>query len=472
MTYSYSLFRKFFQCLIFMIAILCGMQSVHAEDEELPLLPQGPLLFKFVTPEMFQADYWINLLPDPDRVLKTPQELKFFNWEITQMTSERVDLFAMELEKPGSVIRRVIEADYKTVSNRKLFDVYDKYVPKSFFETEVLPILGTDQIPSTIKIQWGAATRATSVRALPTMKKVLEEKADYEFDQLQFTQIKLWTPVAIYHRTMNSEWYFVQAPYSRGWVKAKDIAVFDSRDEVKRYAKSDSFLDVTGESAPVCFDPLCDDGTGTVAAYFRPSMGTVIPFSTKDAANYVVYLPIRGSGGNVSIRKAYLSRKADVTEGFPAFTQRNIIKQAFKLLGARYGWGGQYDGRDCSGFTHDVYLSMGVDMPRDSKYQGLIGTQLGHFEYGEESENKLITLEHAIPGTTILRMPKHLMLYLGKVNGRHYIIHSTWAERIGTDPVADEKNRINQVVLSDLSLNGDSYLGSLFERIISMNDLN
>jgi len=161
-----------------------------------------------------------------------------------------------------------------------------------------------------------------------------------------------------------------------------------------------------------------------------------------------------------------------VTEGFPAFTQRNIIKQAFKLLGARYGWGGQYDGRDCSGFTHDVYLSMGVDMPRDSKYQGLIGTQLGHFEYGEESENKLITLEHAIPGTTILRMPKHLMLYLGKVNGRHYIIHSTWAERIGTDPVADEKNRINQVVLSDLSLNGDSYLGSLFERIISMNDLN
>jgi len=55
------------------------------------------------------------------------------------------------------------------------------------------------------------------------------------------------------------------------------------------------------------------------------------------------------------------------------------------------------------------------------------------------------------------------------VDGRFFIIHSTWAERVSM--TSDEKNRINQVIVSDLSLNGHSYVGSLFDRIIAMNEL-
>jgi hypothetical protein len=63
------------------------------------------------------------------------------------------------------------------------------------------------------------------------------------------------------------------------------------------------------------------------------------------------------------------------------------------------------------------------------------------------------------------------MIYLGTVNDQFYVIHSTWAERIGDDPEKDEKNRINQVVVSDLELNGRSYIGSLFDRILSVNEV-
>ena len=108
-------------------------------------------------------------------------------------------------------------------------------------------------------------------------------------------------------------------------------------------------------------------------------------------------------------------------------------------------------------------------MPRGSKEQGFTGTQLGWFNYKEDSEAKSEVLRPAVPGITILRMPKHLMLYLGQVNGQHYVIHSTWAERYSM--TSDAKNRINQIVVSDLSLNGRSYLGSLFDRIISMNEI-
>ncbi len=67
-------------------------------------------------------------------------------------------------------------------------------------------------------------------------------------------------------------------------------------------------------------------------------------------------------------------------------------------------------------------------------------------------------------------MPKHQMLYLGEENGQFYVIHCTWAERISM--TSDDKRRINQVVVSDLELNGKSYIGSLFERIISISEIN
>ena len=198
-------------------------------------------------------------------------------------------------------------------------------------------------------------------------------------------------------------------------------------------------------------------------------MGTLLPLVRKNPDAYVVEMPIRSADSVARLKNYYVRRGNDVHEGFPAFTQRNIIRQAFKLLGARYGWGGMYNGRDCSGFTHDVFLSMGVDLPRDSAQQALSGTQLGHYKPFENTEEKIAALREATPGITLLKMPLHMMLYLGEIDGRFYVIHSTWAERVSM--TSDEKNRINQVIVSDLSLNGNSYLGSLFDRTISINEL-
>ena len=253
----------------------------------------------------------------------------------------------------------------------------------------------------------------------------------------------------------------------RGWVKARDIAVFPSRNELKKYAGSDRFLVVTGESAKIYKEPAC------LTLLRRASMGTIIPLSgsAQNGETYRVWMPYRKADGRAGVAGAYISKKSDVSTQYPAYSQANIIRQAFKLLGQRYGWGGQYNGRDCSGFVHDVFLSMGVAFPRDSKQQAIIGIQLGFFEYGENEAEKKRALDHARPGLTLLKMPHHQMIYLGKVNGQYYIIHSTWAERIGYDQIKDEKNRINQVVVSDLNLNGDSYIGSLFYRIIAMNEI-
>lgn len=427
-------------------------------------MPKGPLLLTSATPEQLSADYWISRLSNPDQPLKTPQELAELNEDSHVMIKDLSDIFQMDLRRPGRPIRDQIELEYNTVKGRILFGSDDQPVPKSIFTNQIQPILQLENVPDRIQMKWGVATRATSVRALPSDVKMLEEIADYEFDQLQFTLIKLWTPVGIYHTSRDGQWYYVQAPYVRGWVHSRDIALFSSRDELRQYVKSGPFLVVMGESTPVFRDPELQRMSQ------RPSMGTTIPIAERTGNGYVVWMPRRSEEGSVQLQRGYLDPRSDVREGFPPFTQRNIIKQAFKLLGARYGWGGQYNGRDCSGFVQDVFLSMGVDMPRDSRDQAFVGTQLGHFEPMRQGEEKAAAIQGGAPGITLMRMPLHMMLYIGEANGQFFAIHSTWAERISMH--SDQKVRINQVVVSDLTLNGKSYLGSLFDRIVSINELN
>lgn len=456
--------RKIFFTIIFASWLLSLTATVTAQtEEELSSMPKGPLLLTSVTPEQFNADYWVSRLPNPEKILKTPEELELLNENTRAMVRDQIDIFKMPMKRDGRSVRELLELQYNMIKRRILFAVDDSYIPKSLFEQEIKPVTQWEKVPDQIQIRWGAAVRPASVRALPTDVKMLEEKGDIEFDQLQFTLIKLWTPVAVLHESSDGGWYFIQAPYTRGWVKSEDIALFPTRDELKKYVRSKSFLVVTGESNPIY--PTSD----LKNPIQMPSMGTILPLAAQTGAIHVLWLPKRGASGEVILGKGYVSRNSDVSKGYLPFTQRNVIRQAFKMLGARYGWGGTYNGRDCSGFTQDVFLTLGVDMPRGSKEQGFTGTQLGWFNYKEDAEAKTEALRSAVPGITILRLPKHQMLYLGEINRQFYVIHSTWAERYSM--TSDAKNRINQVVVSDLTLNGQSYLGSLFDRIIEISDV-
>ena len=461
----------------FLLAFFFVFSAAYA-DEDLPPLPKGPLLLTTATPAMQSPEYWIKRLPDAEKPIKTMDQMKHFNEEIHSTIPECVDVFKIDKSRPGKQVIDQMQLEYDTLKNRKLFDEHGKTVPKTVFEETVKPVMQIEKVPAKVKMQWGAAVCATSVRALPTPMKMIEGADDVEFDQLQFTQIKLWTPVGIFHESSDGKWYYVQAPYVRGWVKAKDIAIFPDRDRLKLATRSGRFLVVTGESVRVFRDAALKDMVQ------RPSMGSLLPLSSggkksskKDEGAavssdvYTVWMPYRKDEGTVALSKSYVSKKSDVTQGFPTYSQANVIRQAFKLLAERYGWGGMYNGRDCSGFVHDVFLSLGVDLPRDSKQQAMIGTQLGHFSPFQDDAEKKAILKSARPGITLLKMPHHQMIYLGTVNDQFYIIHSTWAERIGQDQQLDEKRRINQVVVSDLNLNGKSYIGSLFDRIVSMNEV-
>ena len=454
--------KKIFALILTFLFIVA---PIHAQELEktLPPLPKGPLLLTSDTPEMFKADFWINRLKTPDKWIKTNEQVESFNEEIVRFSDDRVNVFKIKNTVSGSEVKALAKSEYDAIANRKLFDKNDKYIPKSFFEDKIKTNMRLESIPNKIKVRWAATVKYASARAIPTEVGMLEEKGDVEFDMVQYSKIKAWLPVAIYHTTKDGAWSYVQAPYVRGWVKTRDLAVFESQEKLKSYViRKRDYLIATGSEVPVFSNP------GLTEVRTEASMGTHFPIQGESANYYESLLPVRGKGGDVVLEKIYISKTSDLSKGRLPYTQRNMIRQAFKLLGARYGWGNFWGGRDCSGFTFDVFMGMGIEIPRNSKEQGVIGTFLNRFEPFEAEGQKIATLAIAREGITLIRMPHHIMLYLGQIDGLHYVIHSTWAERYSqTD---DSKNRINQVVVSDLTLNGKSRIGSLFLRIVSINE--
>ena len=115
----------------------------------------------------------------------------------------------------------------------------------------------------------------------------------------------------------------------------------------------------------------------------------------------------------------------DVHPGFLPFTQANVATQAFKMLRQPYGWGEMSGGRDCSRLIMDVFATFGIRMPRNSMLQAQVGIEPGQVE-GKTIREKKRMLDRASPLATTLRLPGHIMLYLGKHKGRYYVIHSIW----------------------------------------------
>ena len=114
----------------------------------------------------------------------------------------------------------------------------------------------------------------------------------------------------------------------------------------------------------------------------------------------------------------------------------------------------------------NIFKTFGILMPRNSKEQGMVGMEIGLVE-GRSASQKRKLLDQAIPLATTLRLPGHIMLYLGKDRGKHYAIHSIWGvQEAGKASPTVEK--IGRTVVSDLSLGEKGPNRSLLDRITDL----
>ena len=141
--------------------------------------------------------------------------------------------------------------------------------------------------------------------------------------------------------------------------------------------------------------------------------------------SHVVELPWRDRNGALQFSPALVPKTADVAPDYLALTRANVLKQSFKFLGERYGWGHSYNARDCSGFVSEVYRSFGVQMPRNTRDQATSpALERITFDEDDSNEARLAVLRNLQIGDLVY-IPGHVMMVIGHENGVAYVIHDT-----------------------------------------------
>jgi hypothetical protein len=208
----------------------------------------------------------------------------------------------------------------------------------------------------------------------------------------------------------------------RGWVKAEGIALVKDKKILFDYINSENFVVVTGNHVSI----ESNDSIDTNQSF---NMGNRIALTDKgklvekyNKQYYVVKLPIKTKEGYLEFSEALIARNKDLVEGYLPYTRENIIKQAFKLQGEKYDWGNKFEGRDCSSFIADIYKTFGLVLPRNAGDQESGYGKQYKFSQGDSIEKRNKILDNVKPGAAIF-LPGHVTMYIGKVDGVHYMIH-------------------------------------------------
>lgn len=410
--------------------------------------PEAELRLPGITSAMLKAEYWIARSPLPDQVMMTPQMILQFNAAIEEALPQvMVNLGVLPSETDGNRLRKMIMADKLPRDSER----YAKGVRvTSAFYDKLAINLNVPAIQAGNPVEWGFTVRRTDLRTFPTSSPSSEDDESDEFDLFQETALNIAEPLAILHRSLDRLWLYVQTYNYRGWVRAEDVGVAPTRIEWLAKRNAASFVMVTGGKV-VPRDAVM----GNPVADWRAGMGTRLPLTGRAGGGYQVEIPQRNADGTLAWRKAWIHGQADVSIGYIPYTRAAVIRQAFKMLGEKYSWGGLQDGHDCSSFVMDILAVFGIKAPRNADQQERAPGRKVMLQNAANAAGRYALLaRQAEPGAT-LHMRNHVLLYLGQSNGKHYAIHDLGSYgnplSMGVDGSLS-RVEVMQVVVSELDL--------------------
>ncbi|MBI5491570.1 MAG: SH3 domain-containing protein [Deltaproteobacteria bacterium] len=413
--------------------------------------------FSFASP-VNRASYWVGRLKSPDEIILGASGIEELNDIIISRNGQMADLDRLPKTVFGGPLTEWLLHDPMPSTDAKRYDARGRRLKGAFFDAifENMDLGGVDGVN---EVRPCVVIDRADVRAFPTDEPVLVSPAKKGFDAFQYSSVYPTERAALLHVSRDGRWGFFQTSTVRGWIRLDKVALVDDAMENENSGPWAPLV-VTGSKVKVYGDGRFKTLLGTVP------MGAVLDMREAGGADgpYIVRFPKAGTDGSVIWADGYVKKGADVNEGFLPYTKRNVIEQAFKMLGEEYGWGGKDGKRDCSVFIKDLFASMGIRLPRNSRDQRSIGEVLADWDYPEGDIQD--ALSNAEPGITLLGLKGHIMLYIGERDNRPYVIHQVYGYV--------EKSRlkvINRVAVTDLDLGRRSKAGPLKKRIRSVNEV-
>lgn len=381
----------------------------------------------FTQPEQLQLQFWQQKLSQGDRLLLTTAQIAERNRQTFTQQQEMQPLTALPEQYSAAELMAVIDTVSKIPSSPRFYTNGTALNAADWQRYQAL--LGKEQVKDTNPVAFALVVKRTALRAFPTLDRVVNEQGNADLDRFAETALFVAEPVAVLHQSRDNSWLLVQSFNYTGWVQAADVAI-GSRERVLAYAEQTPFLVITAAKTHTVYTPA-----QPALSELQLDMGVRLPLlSAADTgfnvhgqnplASYIVQLPQRLNDGRLQLMPALLPLSSDVSIGYLPFTEHNLLRQAFKFLGERYGWGHDYNGRDCTGFISEVFRSFGMLMPRNSGQQGMgsYGTNQ-RFNRDSSQVEKLQALAQAKVGD-LLYFPGHVSMFIGRVQQQPFMIHS------------------------------------------------
>ncbi|NLG58884.1 MAG: NlpC-P60 family protein [Gammaproteobacteria bacterium] len=433
--------------LLALFLALPGPAAAAAPTADAPPLAVPGLLEEHLGP-----DFWISKLADPDRVILTPAQIASQNARMVAEDQSIFDLAALPSRLDAARVRGWIEG-LATMPTRELFDEQGQPVAGSVL-AGIQDNVAIGAVPASQDTRFGMVVRRADLRAFPTALRVFHSPDNSDIDRFQESTLFPGDPVVIAHESADGQWYFVVSDRYAAWIEKQYVAEGE-RERILARASAEPFLVVTGATASTVYTP-----ENPRVSSVQLEMGVRVPVladwpATRaingqiPAAHWVIELPVRGDDGALSFEPALLPRSADVADDYLPLTEANIIRQAFKFLGERYGWGHSYNARDCSGFLSEIFRSFNVLIPRNTSRQSISPAldRLG-FDENDSWDDRVAALAEARTGDMIY-FPGHVMMMLGHVNGEPFVIHDTSGMSWLPDPEGElVRLQLNGVVVT------------------------
>ncbi len=330
-----------------------------------------------------------------------------------------------------------------------------------------------EELNSRIAVQFGVSVANTVLKRYPTDDDIYMADSNMYYDEMAQSDLIPFLPVAVLHESADGEWYYIITYGYGGWTRKENIALYKSQEEWLEKSEPEDFLVVTGKELRLPTDPYNKELSGLLLP-----MGTKLPIvpigevpedvhGRISYGNYVAKLPTRNEDGMAEEIFVLIPATEDVNPGYLPYTEENVAKLAFRHLGACYGWAGDNNGQDCSGYVREIYACFGYVMPRAAKPQSEIECTKS-YDVGGQSDNRKTEILKDAPIGTLLYFPGHIMVYVGTVDGVPYCISSVGNfSEVENNSVRQKE--VNTVVVTDMlktkRADGRSWLTSI-EKIV------
>lgn len=414
--------------MLALATFVTGCASQHVADTRAEALPQATLGVPGVGEAQLDPGFWIQRQPAADKPLLDAETVAARNADLFARDASMHGLSAMPAMLTGTQVRAWIEA-MSSRPTRTLYDMQGKEVPASTLDA-LFANMALDTIPASQSTRFGLVVARAPLRSFPTLQRAFSRQGDTDIDRWQESAEFPGTPVVIAHASADGQWLFVVSPRYAAWTPAKFIAEGTRKQVLAYYTDEAPYRVITGAKPRLVYTP-----DNAALSELQLDMGTRLPDigmlrvatiqSQAPAFHWTVSVPLRFDDGNLGFALALLPRTADSHLGPLPLSRANIIRQAFKFLGERYGWGHDYNSRDCSGFVSEVYASMGLILPRNTSAQAVSPVfRRTHFEITDGRGARMAAI-NALDVGDLIYIPGHVMMFIGRIGDTPYVIHDT-----------------------------------------------